>query len=37
MDGWKFNILDDFAPRDRIVELERENGCEHTDSTVGPI
>ena len=37
MDGWKFYILDDFAPRDRNVDLELENRFERTESIVGPV
>ena len=37
MDGWKFDILDNFAHRDRNVELELENSCEHMESTIGIV
>ena len=35
MNGWKFDILDNFAPRDGNVELELESSCERTESTIG--
>ena len=37
MDGWKFYVLDDFAPRDRNVDLELENRFERTESIVGHV
>ena len=37
MDGWKFDILDDFGPRDRNVELELESSYERTKSIVGLV
>ena len=37
MDGWKFDILDDFAPKDINVELELESSCERMESIVRPV
>ena len=37
MDGWKFDILDDFAPKDENVELELESSCECTENIVGLV
>ena len=37
MDEQKLDILDDFTPRDGYVELELENNCECTESTVGLV
>ena len=37
MDEWKFDFLDDFAPRDKNVELELESSCERMEITVGLV